>query len=65
MHARAWTCNAREISPKLVSQLVSVAPDLLKQETARLLIGLKSVLRTAVSSLRHVQEHFCKRFTTK
>ena len=53
MHARAWTCNAREISPKLVSQLVSVAPDLL-------LIGLKGVLRTAVSSLRHVQKHFCK-----
>jgi len=38
MHARAWTYNAREISPKLVSQLVSVAPDLLKQETARLLL---------------------------
>lgn len=32
-------------------QLVSVAPDWLKQETARLLIGLKGVLRTAISSL--------------
>ena len=36
---------------KSMPQLVSVAPDWLKQETARLLIGLKGVLRTAISSL--------------
>lgn len=34
-----------------MSQLVSVPPNWLKQETVRFLIGLKGVLRTAVSSL--------------
>ena len=36
---------------KSMPQLVSVAPDWLKQEIARLLIGLKGVLCTAISSL--------------
>lgn len=48
---RVETCNAREISPKSMLQLVSVPPNWLKQETVRFLIGLKGVLRTAVSSL--------------